>query len=353
MFYFRKTALTDMRSQRQNLGKENISPNIQSYAGSTVNVGQKSSKTQSHPLSVLPHCVLQSTPVHSLDCVGQELDFSQSVFQFPPPLSHTCSIFGSGDHCSETVTYVVEKEGFLHLQLRSGISLDIAPNLAVRMRNVRHDSTISLSACSTQMVLVHPRGRVLQYGPRVEIQIEDTISIKNAKIHPKGASFTANNCALVYLLDEAGARSTSDMFHDLHASQIADTLFEESSQRGGGRNWAVMAGVQMLEQAQYWRDGEDHWMIGGISVRQTRDGLVTVERQIGGDKLLIRTSPNNGKVKFYSKLVQVTASLGQESHLFLRAGDRRLHYSGQSNVFTVRNAGHSAGFDEAGVLRIF
>ena len=35
------------------------------------------------------------------------------------------------------------------------------------------------------------------------------------------------------------------------------------------------------------------------------------------------------------------------------AGDRRLHYSGQSAVFTVRNAGHSAGFDEAGMLRIY
>ena len=86
---------------------------------------------------------------------------------------------------------------------------------------------------------------------------------------------------------------------------------------------------------------------------QTRDGLVTVERQAGGVKLLMRASPNNGKVRFDSRLVQLTASLGQESHLFLRAGDRRLHYSGQSAVFTVRNAGHSAGFDEAGVLRIF
>ena len=355
MFYFRKTALTDMRSQRQNLGKENISPNIQSYAGSTVNVGQKSSKTQSHPLSVLPHCVLQSTPVHSLDCVGQELDFSQSVFQFPPPLSHTCSIFGSGDHCSETVTYVVEKEGFLHLQLRSGVSLDIAPNLAVRMRNVRHDSTISLSACSTQMALVHPRGRVLQYGPRVEIQIEDTISIKNAKIHPKGASFTANNCALVYLLDEAGARSTSDMFHDLHASHIADTLFLESSGRETTKDLAVKAAEKMSEQIQYWRDREDHWVIGDLNVTQTKDGLVTMEREVRAcnTKLVMKASPNNGKVRFDSRLVQVTASLGEESHLFLRAGDRRLHYSGQSSVFTVRNAGHSAGFDEAGVLRIF
>ena len=92
----------------------------------------------------------------------------------------------------------------------------------------------------------------------------------------------------------------------------------------------------MLEKAQYWRDVEDHWVIGGISVTQTRDGLVTVERQTGGVKLIIRTSPNNGKVRFDSGLVQLTASLGQESHLFLRSGDRRLHYSGQSAVFTVR-----------------
>ena len=78
----------------------------------------------------------------------------------------------------------------------------------------------------------------------------------------------------------------------------------------------------------------------------------------------------------YSIKNQVTASLGEEAHLFLRAKDRRLHYSGQvvlflcggiwasidltqsrfnvqSTVFTVRNGGHSAGFDEEGALRIF
>ena len=334
-----------MRSQRQTAGKENMSPNIQCYTGSTTNVRQESTKTRSHPLSVLPHSVFQPSPLHSLGSAGQELDFSESVFQFPPPLTHSL----------DTVTCEVEKEGFLRLQLRSGVCVDIAPNLAVRMRNVRHDSTIALSACSTQMALVHPRGRVLQYGPRVEIQIEDTISIKNAKIHPKGASFTANNCALVYLLDEAGARSTSDMFHDLHASHIADTLFLESSGRETTKDLAVKAAVEMSEQIQYWRDREDHWVIGDLHVTQTKDGLVTMERQVRAcnTKIVMKASPNNGKVRFDSRLVQVTASLGEESHLFLRAGDRRLHYSGQSSVFTVRNAGHSAGFDEAGVLRIF
>ena len=52
-------------------------------------------------------------------------------------------------------------------------------------------------------------------------------------------------------------------------------------------------------------------------------------------------------------LFKVTASLGDESHMFLRSKDRRLHYNGNTGVFIVRNAGHSAGFDEDGELRIF
>jgi len=67
--------------------------------------------------------------------------------------------------------------------------------------------------------------RILIYEPRVEIQTEDTMSVKNAKIYPRGISFTVNNMALVYLLDEAGARSTSDMFHDLYATHIVDIYF--------------------------------------------------------------------------------------------------------------------------------
>merc|ERR1712183_1024387 len=113
------------------------------------------------------------------------------------------------------------------------MGLDISANLAIRLKNNAKESSISLSTCTTQMALVHPMGRMLQYGPRVEVQTEDDINIKNAKIYPRGVSFTANNMALVYLLDEAGARSTSDMFHDLYATQITDTLFEESCQRNG------------------------------------------------------------------------------------------------------------------------
>jgi len=296
---------------------------------------------------------------------AEEKQILASVFQFPPPLHHNQPFHHAPLHHvpyqnqafpkkEGPVTCVVEQEGHLCLQLRSEVTLDISPNMSMRLSNPRHETSLALSGCGSQLAMVHPVGRLLQYGSRIEVQVEDKMSVKNAKVHPKGVSFTANNMALVYLLDDAGARSTSDMFHDLHASHIVNTLFLEVARL---RNWegCAMLGVEMLETAQYWRDNRncDRWRFGEVEVAQTRDGLVTVQRMVEGEALMLRVSPNNGKVRFDSKAMQVTASLGEEAHLFLRARDRRLHYSGQSTVFTVRNGGHSAGFDEEGALRIF
>ena len=264
----------------------------------------------------------------------------------PPPAWHM-------NHQLHSVTAVVEQPGYISLRMRHGVVLDISANMAIKLKNISKDSSMALSSCTTQMAITHPKGRMLQYGPRVEVQCEDNVSVKNAKIYPRGISFTANNMALVYLLDEAGARSTSDMFHDLFATQIADTLFMESCQR---EREGVTTSIRQLDKAKYWRtaDNVDCWVIGPVFVQQTEDGLVIVERETQqGDKFFLRASPSNGKIKLDSRFVQMTASLGAESHLFLRSRDRRLHYSGETKVFTVRNAGHSAGFDEEGSLRIF
>ena len=101
----------------------------------------------------------------------------------------------------------------------------------------------------------------------------------------------------------------------------------------------------MLEGVQYWRDEEEHWVVGGVLVTQTRDGLVTVDRPLGGDSLRLRVSPNNGKVRYERRGVVVTASLGEERHLFLRAGDRRLHYSGQVSSSLYHPKGQTLFFN--------
>jgi len=291
----------------------------------------------------------ETPPFSPIDYVSS-LSPTASPFEFPSysPISPRIKDESNG------VKAVVDPNGWIRMSLQYDVVLDISAEGALRMWNSAQDSCMSLSACHTQMTISHPKGRVLQYGPRLEVQVEDRVSVKNAKFHPRGVSFTANNCALVYLLDEAGARSTSDIFFDLHASQICDTLFLEST-RNCGDLTAVERCVGQLEAAQCWTDERRvaTWSIQGLRVQQTEDGLVTVTKGQGGDRLMLRTSPGNGKVRFNSSELQVTASLGSESHIFIRLGGQRLHYNGETSVFTVRNAGHSAGFDEEGILRLF
>lgn len=110
------------------------------------------------------------------------------------------------------------KPGYLTFHLRSGILVHVGPNYAIQIVNGSKDISLSLSGCGTQMALHHPQGRVLQCNARVEMhtQSQSFNVYRNAKIWPRGVSFTASNCAIVYLVDTAGTRSTSDNFHDLY-----------------------------------------------------------------------------------------------------------------------------------------
>ena len=77
--------------------------------------------------------------------------------------------------------------------------------------------------------------------------------MKNAKIWPKGISFTATTFALVYLLDEAGLRTTSDVFHDLCASDIVDSLWEEEVWSMSMFTSRMRESREMLEGIRQWR----------------------------------------------------------------------------------------------------
>ena len=263
------------------------------------------------------------------------------------------------------ITALVEQPGFISLKLRQGIVLDLSANLAIRLNNTTMNCNIALSACTTKMALEHPMARILQYGPMVEVQTEDNISVKKAKIFPWGISFTANNMALVYLLETSGVRLISDMFYDLSAVDIVDTLFFASCQQ---EREAVATSIEQLDNARYYRTktGVDCWVIGKVFIQQTACGLVIVEREVEGDeqasswwrKFVFRTDPSNGMVQFDSPFVSMTASLGDtdtetQSHMFFKSGDRTLHYSGQTKGFKIGNGGKSAGIDEEGRFRIF
>lgn len=64
----------------------------------------------------------------------------------------------------------------------------------------------------------------------------------------------------------------------------------------------------------------------------------------------------NGLASMCTPFIYSTASDGkaigpEASHLFVRRGERRLHYDG--SYFILRNGGHSAGFDDHNEFKVF
>ena len=169
-----------------------------------------------------------------------------SPFSFPPPVSGPQY---HGSQGQDSVAYVV-RPGYISLKMSHGVVLDIGNDMSLRLSNPRHQTWLAVCATSREVAIIHPQARALVYQPRVEVQVQDAVSVKNAKFYPSGISFTADNLALVYLLDTAGARSTSDSFHDLHGTDIVTSLFQE---RCLTQHSSAAVSLEQLDQAQYWR----------------------------------------------------------------------------------------------------
>lgn len=88
----------------------------------------------------------------------------------------------------------------------------------------------------------------------------------------KGVSFTSEKCALVYLVDAAGTRSTADSFFEM-TQDFSLPVFYTGSRRGPACLQEVIA---ILQSGQYWvtDEGIQNWIINGIRISQTEDGLV-------------------------------------------------------------------------------
>ncbi|XP_033255643.1 uncharacterized protein LOC117195097 [Drosophila miranda] len=90
---------------------------------------------------------------------------------------------------------------------------------AVRVLNQRSMVAVALSRNCSNSALIHPNVRILQSGAKVEIVTYDGMKgnnfVRYAKMWYKGVSFTSEACALIYLVDTAGTRTTTDTFTDL------------------------------------------------------------------------------------------------------------------------------------------
>lgn len=59
------------------------------------------------------------------------------------------------------------------MRLREYIRVDLSLDRAIRISNTKNGIVLALSASGSSSGLIHPNGRVYQYGSRVEIMAND------------------------------------------------------------------------------------------------------------------------------------------------------------------------------------
>lgn len=67
----------------------------------------------------------------------------------------------------------ISPQGIISLRLHDRVRVDVALDRAVRVLNFRSSIVMALSASGSSAALLHPNGRVYQYGSRVEILAHD------------------------------------------------------------------------------------------------------------------------------------------------------------------------------------
>jgi hypothetical protein len=94
-----------------------------------------------------------------------------------------------------------------------------------------------------------------------------------AKMWEKGISLTAEGCALIYLVDQAGTRTTSDAVNkDLH-SEYSWRVFSSNIRMGS----EFFQEADMVAKNYHFftqTDGSQVFDIAGFRVSQTPDGMV-------------------------------------------------------------------------------
>ncbi|XP_021935202.1 uncharacterized protein LOC110837413 isoform X2 [Zootermopsis nevadensis] len=240
------------------------------------------------------------------------------------------------------------RHGIISLWLRDRVRVDMTIDQAVRIINFKNNIVMSLSSSGSAAALLHPNGRIYQHGSHVEILVCDVHgNNKYAEMWHKGVSFTAEHCALVYLVDAAGIRTTTHNFSDM-SQDFPLSVFYYDSHHGQSH---VQEANYILQASQYWitDEGTENWIINNVRISQTADGLVRIYRN--SNKYKVHTSPASGTASLTTPFLYCTASLGKTAHLFVRRGERRMHYDGSN--FIVRNAGHSAGLDERNQVKVY
>lgn len=88
----------------------------------------------------------------------------------------------------------------------------------------------------------------------------------------KGVSLTSEGCALIYLVDSAGTRTTSDVVQTDIQIDYCTQVFTNDVRIGPH---LYDHAIQVVKASNFWLqdDGTENFDINGFRISQTRDGM--------------------------------------------------------------------------------
>jgi hypothetical protein len=88
----------------------------------------------------------------------------------------------------------------------------------------------------------------------------------------KGVSFTSERCALTYMVDAAGTRTTCDRFLDLRQDYLMSVFYGDLCYGP----YYIQEAISILQGIRYWINdkGTEIFLINNVRVSQTCDGMV-------------------------------------------------------------------------------
>ncbi|KAK8772996.1 uncharacterized protein LOC144104581 [Amblyomma americanum] len=241
---------------------------------------------------------------------------------------------------------LVTSSGTVSMFLKKRVRVDISVDRAVRVVNFSKHCMAALSRLGDRICICHPCGRVLQEGPTINIET----GMRLAKMSRRGVTFTALHGhhlrGLVYLVDNSGTKSTTEMFKE-QSYDVALKVFRSESDQGIQTINKCFEIVAQVTQ-EPTEDGEDVWLIGGVCIVQKSSGDVEVSPDFGRN--IIFSSPAEGAISITTPVSKMAVSYCPDKFLFVRMGRKRVCVSAEK--FVVRNGGQKAGLDSRGRLTL-
>lgn len=219
-----------------------------------------------------------------------------------------------------------------------------------------------VSGSTINATIFHPNGRIFQNDSRIDLVAFDGLNQNNllryAKICHKGISFMAKGIPVVYLVDEAGLRSSIDHFIHIEKDCAMD-VFNRYSQCVCGsskyknsidnplffcsktiphNSFPFNDAVNVMKKSHHTQEsnGSEVLEVNQIRITSNNDGTIrycfskyifvmkannknlffSIERM--NKSCCIRINPHKAAVTLTSPHIHATASMGKSPHLFLR-----------------------------------